>query len=164
MSRLDEAGRAVLPAGLKRGANVRPAGEDITLGHVILPADRWLRPAGCRGCRGDGSHRNRGSQARRVAVFSNGDEIVEPGTVRREAQLFDSNRFMLLAMLRRIGCEVSDLGIRRDEREQIAACLEGGSRRTRLDLELRRRFHGRGRLRQDRAWKASGRWSSGASR
>ena len=40
--RVDQAGRAVLPAGLKRGANVRPAGEDITLGRVILPAGRWL--------------------------------------------------------------------------------------------------------------------------
>jgi len=43
---------------------------------------------------------------------------------RSELQLFDSNRFMLLAMLRRAGCDVSDLGIRRDDREHIAQILD----------------------------------------
>ena len=43
--RVDDADRVLLPAGLKRGANVRPAGEDFTLGRVILPAKRWLRVA-----------------------------------------------------------------------------------------------------------------------
>ena len=61
----------------------------------------------------------------KVAVFSNGDEIVEPGTARRDAQLFDSNRVMLIAMLRRIGCVVSDLGIRRDDSAEIAEVLQG---------------------------------------
>ena len=107
-------------AGLKRGANVRPAGEDITLGRVILPAGRWLRPQDVAAAAAMGLTEIEVRRRVRVAVFSNGDEIVEPGAVRGEAQLFDSNRFMLLAMLRRIGCEVSDLGIRRDEREEVA--------------------------------------------
>jgi len=64
----------------------------------------------------------------KVAVFSNGDEIVEPGTARGEAQLYDSNRFMLAAMLRRIGCIVSDLGIHRDDSAEIAAVLASAAR------------------------------------
>ena len=55
----------------------------------------------------------------RVAVFSTGDELVSPGEARAAPQLFDSNRFMLMAMLRRLGCEVSDLGILRDEQARL---------------------------------------------
>jgi molybdopterin molybdotransferase len=57
-------------------------------------------------------------------VFSTGNELVSPGEQRAAAQLFDSNRFMLAAMLRRLGCEVSDLGILRDERASLAAALQ----------------------------------------
>ncbi len=57
-------------------------------------------------------------------MFSNGDEIVEPGAIRRGSQVFDSNRIMLIAMLRRIGCVVSDLGIRRDDSAEIARVLK----------------------------------------
>src|SRR2546430_1897024 len=57
----------------------------------------------------------------RVAVFSTGDELVSPGEQRAAAQLFDSNRFMLMAMLVRLGCVVSDLGILRDERASLAS-------------------------------------------
>jgi molybdopterin molybdotransferase len=60
----------------------------------------------------------------RVAVFSTGDELASPGTERASAQLFDSNRFMLIAMLKRLGCEVSDLGILRDERIPLANALK----------------------------------------
>ena len=56
----------------------------------------------------------------RVAVFSTGDELVSPGTPRAASQLFDSNRVMLAAMLARLGCEVSDLGIINDERAAMA--------------------------------------------
>jgi molybdopterin molybdotransferase len=122
--RLDDVGRAVLPAGLKRGANVRPAGEDIALGRVILPAGRWMRPQDVAVAAAMGLTELEVRRRVRIAVFSNGDEIVEPGSVRRETQLFDSNRFMLRALLRRIGCDVSDLGIRRDDRAQIAAVLK----------------------------------------
>jgi len=61
----------------------------------------------------------------RVAVFSTGNEIVAPGTDRKPVQLFDSNRFMLMAMLARLGCEIDDLGILRDDRQAIASVLEG---------------------------------------
>ena len=61
----------------------------------------------------------------RIAVFSTGNEVVSPGAARANMQLFDSNRFMLMAMLKRLGCEVSDLGILRDDRDQLAARAEG---------------------------------------
>ena len=126
--RVDDADRVLLPAGLKRGANVRPAGEDFTLGRVILPAKRWLRPQDVAAAAAMGLTEIRVRRRVKVAVFSNGDEIVEPGAVRRDSQVFDSNRFMLLAMLRRMGCAVSDLGIRRDNSADIARALEDAAR------------------------------------
>jgi molybdopterin molybdotransferase len=126
--RVDDAGRALLPAGLKRGANVRPAGEDLAAGAVIVPVNRWLRPQDVAAAAALGLTELRVRRRVKVAVFSTGDEIAEPGTPRRKAQLFDSNRIMLLAMLKRIGCAVTDLGIRRDDSAEIAAALATAAR------------------------------------
>ena len=126
--RADEAGRVLLPAGLKRGANVRPAGEDITLGRVVVPAGRWLRPQDVAAFAAMGLTQLHVRRRVKVAVFSNGDEIAEPGSARQGAQVFDSNRFMLMAMLRRLGCVVSDLGIRRDDSTDIADVLKAAAR------------------------------------
>jgi molybdopterin molybdotransferase len=127
-ARLDDEGRVHLPPGLKRGANVRPAGEDITLGRTIVPAGRWLRPQDVAVAAAMGLTELPVRRRVQIAVFSTGDEVVEPGTVRRETQLFDSNRIMLIALLRRLGCTVSDLGIRRDDRAQIAEVLQAAAR------------------------------------
>jgi molybdopterin molybdotransferase len=132
--RLDESGRALLPAGLKRGANVRPAGEDIVAGKVALSARRWLRPQDVAVAAAMGLTQLRVRRRVRVAVFSTGDEIAEPGAARRATQVFDSNRFMLVAMLRRVGCVVSDLGIRRDDSVEIAHVLETAARSNDLIL------------------------------
>src|SRR5688572_3595706 len=131
---VEAAGRALLPAGLKRGANVRPAGEDIVAGRVVLAANRWLRPQDVAVAAAMGLTSLRVRRRVKVAVFSNGDEIVEPGAARREAQLYDSNRVMLVAMLRRIGCLVSDLGTRGDDAAQIAEVLELAARSNDLVL------------------------------
>ena len=122
--RLDEQGRVVLPTGLKRGANVRPAGEDIPQAALVLPAGRRLRPQDVAVAAALGLTGIEVRRRVRVAVFSNGDEIVEPGSERGAPQLYDSNRVMLAAMLRRLGCEVTDLGILPDDAAKIARILE----------------------------------------
>jgi molybdopterin molybdotransferase len=122
--RLDAKGDVVLPAGLKAGANVRPAGEDIPQGHIALKAGQRLRPQDVALAAAFGLTELDVMRRIRVAVFSTGDELASPGTPRASAQLFDSNRFMLMAMLHRLGCEVSDLGILRDERGPLATALK----------------------------------------
>jgi molybdopterin molybdotransferase len=116
--------KVVLPAGLKSGANVRPAGEDIPLGHSALKAGQRLRPQDVALAAAFGLTRLDVIRRIRVAIFSTGNELVSPGETRAAPQLFDSNRFMLMAMLRRLGCEVSDLGILRDERTSLANALQ----------------------------------------
>jgi molybdopterin molybdotransferase len=122
--RLDVSGRVVLPPGLKPGANVRPAGEDIPVGHVALRAGQRLRPQHVALAAAFGLTQLDVVRRIRVAVFSTGDELASPGEPRGASQLFDSNRFMLMAMLRRLGCEVSDLGILRDEPTSLANSLK----------------------------------------
>src|SRR6266478_7559089 len=122
--RVDEAGKVVLPAGMKPGANVRPAGEDIPAGHSALKAGQRLRPQDVALAAAFGLTHVEVRRRIRVAVFSTGNELVSPGASRGAAQLFDSNRFMLMAMLVRLGCEVSDLGILRDDRVSLASALK----------------------------------------
>ena len=122
--RIDDAGRVVLPIGLKSGANVRPAGEDIPAGATALVTGQRLRPQDVALAAAFGLTQIEVNRRIRVAVFSTGNELVSPGTQRRNSQLFDSNRFMLIAMLKRLGCEVSDLGILADDRAPLAAALK----------------------------------------
>ena len=125
--RVEETGTVILPPGLKRGANVRPTGEDIAEGQVVLKAGHRLRPQDIALAAALGRTQLAVRRRIRVAVFSTGNEIVAPGTHRKPVQLFDSNRFMLMAMLARMGCEVDDLGILRDDPQAIAAVLEGAA-------------------------------------
>jgi molybdopterin molybdotransferase len=116
-----------LPAGLRAGANVRPAGEDVAKGSVALPAGRRLRPQDVALIAALGLSRVRVRRRIRVAVFSTGNELIAPGEVRLTPQLYDSNRFMLMAMLRRLGCAVSDLGILRDDPAALALGLKAAA-------------------------------------
>jgi molybdopterin molybdotransferase len=122
--RIDADGKVVLPAGLKPGANVRPAGEDLAAGRAALAAGRRLRPQDVALAAAFGLTHVEVLRRIRVAVFSTGNELVSPGAPRGPAQLFDSNRFMLMAMLARLGCAVSDLGILGDDRTSLAHALK----------------------------------------
>lgn len=125
--RIDAAGRVVLPPGLTAGANVRPIGEDLPEGQAALPAGRRLRPQDVALIAAFGLTQVEVRRRLRVAVFSTGNEVVSPGQLRGASQLFDSNRFMLAAMLRRMGCVVSDLGILCDDVVPLAEALKAAA-------------------------------------
>ena len=117
-------GRVILPAGLRAGANMRPAGEDIAQGALALRAGQRLRPQHVALAAALGLTHLEVRRRIRVAVFSTGNEVVAPGAARDSAQLYDSNRYMLASLLRRLGCEVADLGILRDDRAALSAGLQ----------------------------------------
>jgi molybdopterin molybdotransferase len=121
--RLDNEGRVILPPGLKRGANARPAGEDVTAGQTVLRSGHRMRPQDVALAAALGLTELEVRRRVRVAVFSTGNEIVAPGAERGPAQLFDSNRFMLMSMLSRLGCEIADLGILGDDPGSTASVL-----------------------------------------
>src|SRR4029077_15535861 len=97
---------------------------DIPAGHAALQSGRRLRPQDVALVAAFGLTHVEVRRRIRVAVFSTGNELVSPGAPRGAAQLFDSNRFMLMAMLVRLGCEVSDLGILGDDRAAAGRALK----------------------------------------
>jgi molybdopterin molybdotransferase len=104
----DVQGHVVLPPGLKAGANVRPAGEDVAVGQEALKAGTRLRPQDVALIAAFGLTTIDVRRHVRGALFSTGDEVVSPGAARRAAQLYDSNRVILAVLLKRLGCEASD--------------------------------------------------------
>ena len=118
-----EDGRLVAPPGLKAGANRRLAGEDIRAGAVALPAGRRLAPQHVALAAAIGLTELPVRRRVRVALFSTGDEIVEPGAPLPAAALYDANRRLLAAMLGRLGAAVTDLGILPDQPDNLAAAL-----------------------------------------
>ncbi len=117
----------VLPAGLRPGANRRLAGEDIARGGTALLAGHRLSPRDIGLIAALGLTTVPVRTPLRVAVFSTGDEVVSPGEPLGPAKLYDANRFMLQAMLRRLGCRATDLGILRDEPRALARALAGAA-------------------------------------
>lgn len=113
----------VLPEGLARGANVRLAGEDIEKGAVALAAGRVIGVREAALAAALGVPRLTVRRRARVALFSTGDELVEPGEPLGSARTYDANRAMLAMLLRAHGAEVTDLGILADEPEGLARSL-----------------------------------------
>jgi molybdopterin molybdotransferase len=116
-------GAVSLPPGIKRGANRRSAGEDVKAGTTVLAAGRRLRPqeiglAASLGLTAIAVYRRL-----RVALFSTGDELREPGDALPLGAIFDANRYTLQALLTGLGCTVSDLGILPDKAETVRAAL-----------------------------------------
>ncbi len=114
------------------GAWIRRAGEDVTRGAQVLAAGQRLGPAELGLAASLGLAELTVARRPRVALFSTGDELVMPGTVPPEAMppgaIYNSNRFFLRALLTRLGCEVSDLGIVPDQRAATLAALADAAR------------------------------------
>ncbi len=127
-----EAGAVVLPPGLKRGANRRLAGEDVRAGAVALPAGRRLAAQHVALAAALGLAEVEVRRRARIALFSTGDEIVEPGAPLPRAALYDSNRYLLAGMAARLGAEVTDLGILPDEPKALARAIAAAA----LDHDL----------------------------
>lgn len=109
------------------GQWVRRSGEDVTRGATVLTQGTRLTPAELGLAASIGLAQLPVSARPRVALFSTGDELVMPGDVAPAAMpagaIYNSNRFFLRAMLKRLGCEVTDLGIVPDQREATIAAL-----------------------------------------
>ncbi|MFY9600269.1 MAG: gephyrin-like molybdotransferase Glp [Pseudolabrys sp.] len=113
-----------VPKGLKLGANRRLAGEDVPAGAVVLPAGTVLEAQHIALAAALGLTEIVVRRRLTVAIFSTGDEIVEPGTARHGAAIYDSNRFLLAELLERLGAVVTNLGILSDDPDTLAGALK----------------------------------------
>jgi molybdopterin molybdotransferase len=117
-----------VPPGLKPGANRRLAGEDVRRGSVLLPAGRRLGAQDVALAAAVGLTSLTVRRRVKVALFSTGDEIVEPGAPRGAAALYDANRYLLTGMLERLGADVTDLGILKDAPAALRDAIAGAAR------------------------------------
>jgi len=116
-------GKVAIPPGQKAAQHVRYAGEDLKKGVAVLGPGQWLRPAelGLIASLGIGEVRVR--RRLRIAFFSTGDELTSIGSALKEGEVYDSNRYTLHGMLSRLGVEMHDLGVVRDDPAQLEAAF-----------------------------------------
>lgn len=119
-----EGRQVIVPPGQRRGQNLRCAGEDLALDGVAIPAGRRCGPAELGLIASLGIAEVTVRRRLRVAFFSSGDEIASIGKPLAPGQIYDSNRYTLFGALTRLGCEIIDMGVIRDE----PAALEAGFR------------------------------------
>ena len=116
-------GRVTVPKGLKLGANRRLAGEDVPAGGTVLSAGTVLEAQHVALAAALGMTELTVRRQLKVAIFSTGDEVVEPGSARGAATIFDSNRVLLTELLERLGTVVTDLGILADDPDKLSVKL-----------------------------------------
>jgi len=120
--------RIVLAAGVVRqGENRRFAGEDLARGAIALAAGRLLRPADIGVLASLGCAEVPVFRRLRVAFFSTGDELRSIGEALTPGSVYDSNRYTLWAMLQRLGVDVLDLGVVRDDPEALEAAFRAAA-------------------------------------
>ena len=116
-------GKVTIGKGHRKNQNLRRAGEDLAIGQVALKRGLSLRPADVGLISSLGIGEVTVFRKLRVAFFSTGDELVSIGAVPGEGQIFDSNRYTIHGMLTRLGCEVIDMGVVRDDPRLIEAAF-----------------------------------------
>ena len=105
------------------GQNTRQAGEDLQRGQTVLAQGRSLTPADLGLIASLGIAEVKVMRRLRVAFFSTGDELRSLGEPLATGEIYDSNRYTLYGMLTRLGVELIDMGVVRDERDALRAAL-----------------------------------------
>jgi len=116
-------GTITFGSGLKSGANRRKAGEDIAEGAAAIRAGRILSAADLAQAASVGVGMLRVHRPLRVAIFSTGDELCDPGDTPTQGAIFDANRPMLAGLARAQGFDFLDMGRIPDEAAAIRSAL-----------------------------------------
>ena len=109
---------------LKRHANARAAGEDMTKGQIIARKGRKITAADLGMCAAAGLGDLPVHRLLRVGILSTGDELRDPGTAASTDQIYDANRPMLAALVRQWGYRAIDLGRADDDPDRLRALLD----------------------------------------
>ena len=117
-------GKVIIGKGHRLNQNLRRAGEDLATGQVALKRGLPLRPAETGLIASLGIGEVTVYRKLRVAFFSTGDELVSIGSTPGQGQIFDSNRYTIHGMLSRMGMEVIDMGVIRDDPALIEAAFK----------------------------------------
>jgi molybdopterin molybdotransferase len=122
-----EGDRVAIPPGIKRGSNRRRAGEDVEAGALALATGVRLRPQEIGLAASLGLSALTVRMRLKAALFSTGDEILEPGQPPATGRIYDSNRYALSALLAGLDVAVTDLGILPDREPVLREALRRAS-------------------------------------
>jgi len=122
-----EADRVTIPPGQKKAQNVRYAGEDLAIGKAVLRSGKLLKPADIGLIASLGMGEVKVKRRLRVAFFATGDELASIGETLKEGEVYDSNRYTLHGMLARLGVEIIDMGVVRDDRAALEKAFAAAS-------------------------------------
>ncbi|EPA0984449.1 TPA: bifunctional molybdopterin-guanine dinucleotide biosynthesis adaptor protein MobB/molybdopterin molybdotransferase MoeA [Vibrio parahaemolyticus] len=114
-------------ANIKAGQNVRQAGEDLAIGSDVFTTGTRLASPEMGMIASLGFGEANVFRKLKVAVFSTGDEVQAPGTEQKANSIYDSNRFTIMGMLEKLGCEILDFGILEDNEQLMIEALENAS-------------------------------------
>ncbi|MHA2713349.1 bifunctional molybdopterin-guanine dinucleotide biosynthesis adaptor protein MobB/molybdopterin molybdotransferase MoeA [Vibrio owensii] len=114
-------------ASIKTSQNVRQAGEDLAIGSDVFTAGTRLASPEMGMIASLGFGEANVFRKLKVAVFSTGDEVQAPGTEQKANSIYDSNRFTIMGMLEKLGCEILDFGILEDNEQLMIEALENAS-------------------------------------
>jgi molybdopterin molybdotransferase len=123
-----EGDRVLIPPGLKRGANVRQAGEDVQAGEQLFAAGHVLRPQDLAALASVGLGEAPCFGRLKVGVLSTGDEVVRPPAPLGPGQVYDANAPMILALAGGAGAEPRDLGVIPDDAGLVRERLQQAAR------------------------------------
>ncbi|EHH2454832.1 bifunctional molybdopterin-guanine dinucleotide biosynthesis adaptor protein MobB/molybdopterin molybdotransferase MoeA [Vibrio parahaemolyticus] len=114
-------------SNIKAGQNVRQAGEALAIGSDVFTAGTRLASPEMGMIASLGFGEANVFRKLKVAVFSTGDEVQAPGTEQKANSIYDSNRFTIMGMLEKLGCEILDFGILEDNEQLMIEALENAS-------------------------------------
>jgi len=120
--------RVEFPHDVSLHQNIRPMGQDIEAGQTILHQGQVLSPQRLGLSASTGCAQVQVYRPLRVAYFSTGDELVEPGEPIQSGQIYNSNRYLLRGLLRSLGFESIDLGVIPDDFEATKSALKEASK------------------------------------
>lgn len=126
--KVDGDGVEIPPGVVKAGDNRRLLGEDLMAGEPALRQGQTLGPAALGLIASLGLHKVTVFRRIKVAYFSTGDEILTLGEPIREGAVFDSNRYTVFGLLKRLGVEVIDMGVVRDEPALLEAAFRSAAK------------------------------------
>lgn len=119
--------KLTVPKGLKPGANTRLAGEDVKQGEVMLQPGQRLRPQDVAAIASGGAGRINVFARLKVGLISTGDEVVRPGILLGDGQVYDSNHHLLRGLLNTVGADPVDYGVIPDDRSRVERAVRSAA-------------------------------------
>ena len=123
----DGASFVAIPPGLKLGANRRLAGEDVSAGSQVAEPGEVLKPQDIAAIASTGIDQISAFKRLRIAVISSGNELLRPGEPFEDGKVYDSNHFMMSALLKNTGAITTDLGICPDNADTVHKTLKSAA-------------------------------------